>query len=99
MSKLNLFELASAILFGVCVLTAVVSIHLDLSALVARLSILISMWCFLSMSWFGRKRIQRQKSTNATAVLRETLGIYSYFFFYIMLVVTVIFTFNFLFIR
>jgi hypothetical protein len=96
MTKLNLFELASAILFGVGVLTAVVSIHLDFSALVARLSILISMWCFLSMSWFGRKRIQKQKNT---AVLQKTLGIYSYFFFYIMLVVTVIFTFNFMFIR
>ena len=97
MNMHKLFELASAVLFGVCVLTSVVSIHLEFSSFVARLSIIISMWCFLSMSWFGRKRIQKQKITNA--ILQKTLGIYSYFFFYFMLAITVVFTFKFLFIR
>jgi uncharacterized membrane protein YcaP (DUF421 family) len=99
MSKNNLFELIAVIFFGVSIVTAMVSVHFDLSPIIARLSILISMWCFLSMSWLGRKRIQGQESNKATGVLKKTLGVYSYFFFYTWFIVTMVFTFNLVFNR
>ena len=99
MSKNNLFELIAVIFFGVSVVTAMVSVHFDLSPIIARLSILTSMWCFLSMSWLGRKRIQGQESHKPSSVLKKTLGVYNYFFFYIWLIVTVVFTFKLVFNR
>jgi len=99
MNKQKFFELLSAILFGLSVLASVVSIHLNFSAFVANVCVVISMWCFLSMSWFGRNRLKTAKNISPTAVLQKPLGIYSYFFFYSWLIVTVVFTFNLVFNR